>query len=216
MAELAQHVRSSYDSPLAMFRAMAGTQSGGAVHRLAFLRACRGLALPLDADTAEFAFDGLDADQDGEVTSAEFLGTFFLQHLFQSPEAIEAVGAFSDATAAAAAPPPAAVVSDAPDAPAPAAARSPWQPPLTFESFRARIQEPVPVVFARMDRNGNGFASHAEFLEWSRSCSPPLSQTEAEYAFLGLDENHDRFLSAPELGNAMSASTFFPGEVAKS
>jgi len=224
LVEFSYHMRSSYDSALDMFHSMAGTQVGASVHRLPFLRTCRGLALPLDADTAEYAFDGFDADQDGEVTSSEFLGTFFLEHLFQTPEAIEAVGAVSGAAAVATAASSTVghssdthptIVSDAQTTPAPAVvARPPWQPPLSFESFRARIEEPLPVVFSRMDVDGDAFVSHEEFLAWSRGCSPPLSDSEAEYAFLGLDENHDRWLSSSELAAALSAGAFFHGEVA--
>jgi len=208
-------LRSSYDTPLAMFHAMTGTQSGGSVHRLAFLRACRGLALPLNADTAEFAFEGFDADQDGEVTASEFLGTFFLEHLFQTPEAIEAVGAFDGAatTDSSLAKSPTTVSDAGADLAPPATARPAWQPPLSFDSFRARIAEPVPVVFARMDSDGDSFVSEAEFLRWARSCSPPLADTQAEYAFLGLDENHDRWLTSSELASAVSAGSFFVSEV---
>lgn len=202
---------------------MAGTQSGGSVHLRAFLRGCSALSRPLGADTAAYAFDGFDADQDGEVTSSEFLGAFFLEHLFQTPKAIEAVGAFSNTAAMAAASPAGsgniAVVTDGQTTTLPAvvAARlQQWQPPLSFEKFRALISEPVPIVFARIDQNGDSMVSEAEFLDWSRRLSPPLSDSEAEYAFLGLDENRDRWLSSSELTAALSAHSFFLSKVAAS
>mmetsp|Transcript_93275 Transcript_93275/g.301711 ORF Transcript_93275/g.301711 Transcript_93275/m.301711 type:complete len:652 (-) Transcript_93275:325-2280(-) len=188
-----KRIRQTYETPLAMFRAMSGSDFGGSFGLPEILKTCDSLEPPLDEATAAYAFAGFDADGDGRVTSTEFLGTIFLQHLFQSPEALDAVGAFN------AAPPR----QPAPTLRTPAGAYPQWQEDARDRLGRL-IHDTPGRIFPRIDEDGDGSASYEEFLGWSRTAAPPIEAQQAESAFLALDADHDMTLSSQEFVGALS------------
>lgn len=185
---------------------------------------------PLSPEEADYVFRGLDSNGDGAVCIAEFFGVVRIGEFYQTPDKLQAVGAYVKTKPQPTAPP---------QAQAPA---QPWQqqaqplqqllvapafgaglpsmpagdaagpaPPITAAQYHARLATPAAEdAFSAMDGDADGKLGIEEYRSTaSMSFSPPLSPKEVEYTFKGFDADSDNSISPNEFFGVLNIGHFF-------
>lgn len=171
-------MRSSFATPLELFHAMAGRRPDASVSFGTFVRYAAMLARPLRHAEAASAFHGLDANDDGRVSSEEFLGAFFLQRFFVAPATLRAVGAVNVA--------------------------APTTTLMPFEPLPVAPSDPVQ-EFSTLDANFDGVVDRREFQQRLQLLeSAPIGEAVGP-AFAELDSNGDEVVSFHEFAQGKEA-----------
>jgi len=82
--------------------------------------------------------------------------------------------------------------------------------PITLKQFTARMGPTVPAAISVLSTPSGGCVDLAAFRAAAEAFTPPMTQEEADYAFCGMDENHDKKVCSFEFFGIIKIGQFFP------
>lgn len=200
-----------------------------------FTAGATALTDPLTEEEAQYAFAGLDVDGDLLSCKAEFLGVLQLGHFYASEDDLKAAGLDIDAppkkgsgSGASASASGASIDELVVSTVAPPVMES-SQPsttqdlikkeeeayemenkPIDLTDFEKRMGKELPEQLGPLAAKEGGCVDLHAFRTAAKSFNPPLSHKEADYAFCGMDNNHDRKVCSFEFFGTLKIGHFFP------
>jgi len=82
--------------------------------------------------------------------------------------------------------------------------------PIALSQFSARMGSKLPAKLKALDAPDGGCVDLATFREGAEAFDPPLTREESDYAFCGMDENHDKRVCSFEFYGTIKIGHFFP------
>jgi len=217
----ADHLLSSHNSTAAALSQM-DADGDGCLTEGELISGVAALRQPLTKQEAQYAFSGLDANGDLFVCRQEFMGVLRVGRFFQTPATLEAAGfhigearqGTEHAPKESSAPVSAknSTKRSAANASEPVDSVEVMGKPISLAEFTERMGPKVPPALHALD-NPDGCVDLKTFRNAAAGFDPPLSKKEADYAFCGMDGNHDKKVCAFEFFGTLKIGHFF---VAKS
>lgn len=217
-------MHSSYSSPDTTFSALDSNMDGQAeLHE--FIDGTATFLVPLANDEAQYAFEGFDVDGNGKIDRQEFEGTFKVGRFYPTLAALRNAGVMiKNPSPNANAPTTTALTTTTkppmvPRPPSPIAATTTttlgpqWElhkAPLTLPEFQQRMGDKIPSPLKMLSSQAGGCAKLEDFQASTDSFDPPLTDEEVNYAFCGMDEDHDKKVCSYEFFAIMKIGHFFP------
>jgi len=217
-----KRLQASHNSPQAAYAAL-DRHSTGAVKVNDFAAAALAFSEPLTREESYYAFAGFDVTGDGVVTRAEFFGVLKVGHFYPSKQEFEAEamsvpiaedhderdhGDDSD--------------DNDPDHEHkhqrddvlvdrrgdPSSRSEEAVPPIDAQDFAKRMGATVPAALLGILAPSGGCVDIQAFRAAAVAFSPPLTGKEVDYAFRGMDLDHDAKVCSAEYFGVLKSGSF--------
>jgi len=183
----------------------------------------------LAEDEAQYAFEGFDVNGDDEVSEAEYVGVLKVGRFYPSQALLYKAGVHLDSnqqatflknllpttttTPATTTKEPHFPTTTLSEMPKPTTTEIPFEllnTPLTLADFASGMGSTLPPPLSILATAEGGCVKLPEFVAAGKSFSPPLTEEQANYAFCGMDENHDKQVCSFEFFAVLKIGHFFP------
>lgn len=209
----AERLLSSYDSTVEAFDAM-DRDGDRCLSEEELGAGTAALRQPLTKQEAEYAFSGLDANSDLFVCRQEFLGVLRVGRFFQTAVALKQAG-FDVGRPKSLYETEEATTSTTPMAASDAETLS---QPISLAEFKLRMGKSAPAplqALAKPHKHPDAGWPEEDcldlqvFRQAAGGFKPPLSIREIDYAFVGMDANHDKKVCSAEFLGTLEIGHFF-------